>query len=264
MATQNGPLNFTGAIADITFYKRKDSDKLFAKQKAGPTNKQIRYDPRFRRTGSMCDEWKGCTLATQWVRRTLHPLDDARDYNFVGFVSRRLKAVQQLDTEGIYGQRSVWLSRHPPVLEGFSITRKTPLDTLLSAPLTCTMEKESSSARVEIPRIVTGINFQPVTLHPYFRIVASLGVVPDIHYTSLGYAPKMPSGRHLPHVVATDWTGVKKGMPETILKLQLPYTVEFASYSLVLAVAISFGTLDMLGDIQAVKYTGSGRIVKVV
>lgn len=192
MATQNGPLDFTGSIADITFYKRKDSDKTFAKQKAGPGKKQIRHDPRFRRTDNMCDEWKGCTMATQWVRRTLNPLDDTRDYNFVGHVSQRLKLVQKLDTEGIYGQRSVWLSRYPHVLEGFSITRKTPFDTLLGAPLTCTLEKETSSARVEIPRMVTGINFQPATLHPYFQIVASLGVVPDIHYTPLGYAPKMP------------------------------------------------------------------------
>ncbi|HWJ03177.1 MAG TPA: hypothetical protein VNU93_05815 [Verrucomicrobiae bacterium] len=212
----------------------------------------------------MCDEWKGCTLGTQWVRRTLHPLDAARDYNYVGQVSRLLKAVQGLDTDGIYGQRSVQISRHRHVLEGFSITRKTLFDALLSAPLTCIAEKETLSAQVQIPHLLTGMNLYPQTLHPYFRIITTLGIIPDIHYTPLGYAPKVPAGAYLPHVVATDWTGVKKGVDETELHLQLPYNVEYPSFCLVVGVAICFGTPDGWGNIQSVKYCGSGRVVKVV
>lgn len=158
----------------------------------------------------------------------------------------------------------MWISRYRHVLEGFSISRKTPFDTLLHVPLTYSIEKETRSAWVEIPPIITGMNFHPQTLHPYFRIMASLGVVPDIHYTPLGYGPKMPAGRDLPHVVASEWAGVKKGMAQTVLQLQLPYQIDYPSYSLVLGIAICFGTLDVLGNIQAVKYCGSGRIAKVV
>lgn len=263
MAKQNGPLDFNGSIADLTFYKRKDSDKTIVKQKTGLTRKQIKSEPRFRRTRNMCEEWKGCTLGTQWVRRTLHPLDDARDYNFVSQISRLLKPVQKSDTEGVYGERNVWLSRYRHILEGFPITRKTPFDVMLRTPLTCSLSKENLAARVGIPHLITGMNFYPQTLHPYFRISASLGIVPDIHYTPLGYAPQMPAGHYLPRFVATPWAAVKGGGTETMLELQLPYSVEFSSFSLVLAVAISFGTPDVLGQVQAVKYAGSGRIVKI-
>ena len=263
MAKQNGPLDFTGSIADLTFYKRKDSGKTIVRLKTGPTRKQIQHDPRFRRTDNMCDEWKGCTRSTQWVRRTLHPLDDARDYNFVTQVSKLLKPVQKADAQGVYGQRSVWLSQHRHLLEGFTITLKTPFETLLRTPLACTLAKETGSARVEIPPIITGMNFHPHTPHPYFRIMASLGVVPDIHYTPSGYAPKMPTGRDLPQVAATGWSGVKKGMEATVLELQLPYTVSYPTYSLVLAVAITFCTPDVLGNIQGVKYCGSGHIASI-
>ena len=64
-------------------------------------------------------------------------------------------------------------------------------------------------------------------------------------------------------MAATEWTGVKKGLAETMLELQLPYTLDYPTYALVLAVAVSFGTLDVLGNVQAVPHSGSGRIVKV-
>lgn len=175
-----------------------------------------------------------------------------------------MKPIQILDTDGVYSQRSVWLSNHPHLVEGFTLSLQTPLDTLLRTPLRCSIQKDALSAQISIPELVTGINFCPRTPHPYFRVVASLGAVPDVHYTPHGYSPEPPAGSYLPQVVKTGWTGVKQGLPETVLELQLPYTVPYPTYSLVLAVAISFGTLDVPGNIQPVKYCGSGRIVKVV
>jgi hypothetical protein len=263
MAIQNGPLNFTGSLADLSFYRRKDSNKTFVRQKSGPTRKQILHDPRFTRNRMMGTEWEGCTLVTKWLRRVLHPLDAVRDHNFAGPLNALVKSVQKLDTEGTYGQRSIQISRYPHGLEGFTISRQTPLDTLLRTPLQPVLQKEALSAQVQIPEISYGFNFYPQTPHPYFRVLASLGIVPDVHYAPSGYAPRMRAGCHLPHVAATGWAGVTRGLPATMLELQLPNTHEYPTFSLVLAVGISFGTPDRLGNVQAVNYTGSGRIIKV-
>ncbi|HWJ02153.1 MAG TPA: hypothetical protein VNU93_00655 [Verrucomicrobiae bacterium] len=228
------------------------------------SRKRSKNDRRFKRSDEMAAEWDGCVTAFKWIHRALKPLNTTADYNYSGPLQGLMKALQKLDTEGMYSQRSVRLSRHPHLLEGFSLSRQTPLDTLLRTPLVCSVQKETLSARVIIPEIITGLNFIPRTSHPYFRVVASLGVVPDVQYTSYGYAPDLPAGNHLPHVVSTEWTGVKKGSAETVLELQIPYPAEYPSFALVLAVGFSFGTPDVLGNIQPVKYSGSGRITRIV
>lgn len=263
MAILNGPLHFTGSIGRLTFYQEKNSGQTIVREKTIHDRTRIKTDPRFRRTRQMAGEWNGCVTTFKWLHRLLKPLDATADYNFSGALQGLMKAVQKLDTDGVYSQRSVRLSRHPHLLEGFTLSCQTPFDTLVRTPLLYALEKEALRARVMIPELVTGINFQPRSPHPYFRVIASLGAVPDVHYSPHGYAPDLPAGALLPHVVATEWTGVKKGLAETTLELQLPYTVDHPTFSLVLGVAVSFGTLDVLGNVQGVKYCGSGHIVKV-
>lgn len=263
MAKLNGTLDVTGTIGNLTFYKTRTSNQTIVKEKTVHSRSRTKKDPRFRRRDQMAGEWAGCVTAFKWLHRILKPLDATADYNFSGHLQGLMKPIQKLDTKGVYSQRSVSLSRHPHLVEGFTLSLKTPIDTLLRTPLLCSLDKDSQSARVSLPEIITGLNFHPRTPHPYFRVLASLGVVPDVHYSPYGYTPDIPAGSYLPHVVRTEWKVVKQGIAETVLELQLPYTVEYPTYSLVLAVAISFGTLDVLGHIEAVKYCGSGRIVKV-
>jgi hypothetical protein len=264
MAKLNSPLDFTGSIGNLTFYKHKSSTQTIVREKSTLAPKRIKNDPCFKRTRQMAGEWDGCVTAFKWVHRIVQPLDATADYNFSGTLQGLFKPVQKGDSEGVYGQRSVRLSRYLHLLEGFTLSRQTPFDTLLRTLLPCSIEKEALSAWVMIPEIIHGLNFFPRTTHPYFRVVASLGVVPDVHYSSSGYMPDLTPGSNLPQVVMTEWTGVKKGMSGERLELQLPYSAAWPTYSLVLAVAISFGTLDVLGNVQAVKHTGSGRIMKVI
>lgn len=98
-------------------------------------------------------------------------------------------------------------SRHGHLLEGYGLARRTPFETVLRAPLICRVDKPSASAVVELPAIIPNLNFFPRTPYPYFRVVASLGVVPDLHYAPYGYTPEPPAGRYLPHVAETEWTG---------------------------------------------------------
>lgn len=264
MARLNGPLDLTGSIGSLTFYKTRTSAHTFVKEKTTHSGKRTKKDPRFKRRDQMAGEWDGCVTTFKWLHRLLKPLDAAADYTYSSSLQGLMKPIQLLDTEGVYSQRSVRLSHHPHLLEGFTLSLKTPMDTLLRTPLLCSIQKDALSAQVSIPEIITGLNFRPRTPHPFFRVVASLGMVPDVHYSPYGYTPEPPAGSCLPHVVATEWTGAKMGMKQTVLELQLPYPAEYPSYALVLAVAISFGTLDVLGNVQAVKYCGSGRIMKVV
>ena len=264
MAYLNGPFKFNGSLSNLTFYKRRDSDKTIVKEKWAPTREQIMNDKRFALTKKNCTEWDGCSKASKWIRRVLQPLDAVRDYNHAGTLSGLMKQVQKSDSISVYGERSVLLSEHPHLLKGFTLSRRTHLETLVRVPITCTINKAASSAIVALPQLVAGANFAPATPLPYFRLIASVGVVPDMLFTLYGYTPDIKPGHFTPAVAYTEWLGVKGGAPAREMELSLPYAVPFASYSLVLAVGLSFGTLDALGNIIPVKYSGSGRIIEVV
>jgi hypothetical protein len=264
MATHKGPFDFNGSLYDLTFYRRRDMDKNLVREKTGPTKEQILHDPRYALTHKNCTEFDGCSKGSKWIRRALRPLEAVRDYNWAGTLTGLLKPVQVLDGVSKYGQRSVLLSQHPHLLEGFSLSRQTPFDSVIRTPIGYSVDKDALSTRVLLPPLVYGVNFSARTPHPYFRILASLGVVPDLSYSPFGYTPDEQLGQYVPQVAHTEWLGVKSGLPETALELSLPYPVEFPSFSLVLAVAVSFGTLNALGNVVPVKYSGSGRIAVVV
>jgi hypothetical protein len=263
MATYKGPFDVKGSFHNLTFYRRRDVDKDIVRKQWGPSKEAIMTETRYALTRRYMAEFDGCSKGSKWIRRVLQPLDAVRDYNWAGTLTGLLKPVQQLDSENPLGQRSVRLSLHPHLLEGFTLSKKTPLETLLRTPLAGSINKASLSAQVEVPELLPGGNFKPRVPYPYYRVVASLGVVPDLTYTPYGYTPDEALGQYTPQVAQTDWMGIRTALPETVLSLSLPYTVDFPHFALVLAVGISFGAPNVLGQIRPESYSGSGRIVAV-
>lgn len=264
MARLSAPFTLSGSFGGLVAYQRKDLPGTLVRTPTSITRKRFRTDPAFANSRRTATEGGGRSKAAQALRRVLRPLAPVRDHNWQGALTGGLTGVQHGDTESRWGQRSVLFSRHGHLLEGWCLSQRTPFETLLRAPLACHVDKDALGARVTIPAMIQDLDFFPRTQHPYFCLIASLGVVPDLHYTPNGYAPAVPPGRYPPQVVRTGWTGVKMGLPETGLELQLPYPVDYPSYALVLAVAITFGTPDGLGRIQPVPYCGSGRLARVV
>ena len=263
MATYKGPFNMQGSLHNLTFYHRRDIDKDIVRQQSGPSREEILNDPRYALTRLNISEFDGCSKGSKWIRRVLQPLDAVRDYNWAGTLTGLLKPVQQLDDENPLGKRSVRLSLHPHLLEGFVLSKKTQLETLLRTPLVGQIDKTGLTAQVVVPELWPGRNFKPRVPYPYYRVVASLGVVPDLVYSPYGYTPNEVPGQNRPQVAYSEWMGVKTKLPETVLQLTLPYPIGFTHFALVLAVGISFGAPGVLGQISAVPYCGSGRIVGV-
>jgi hypothetical protein len=263
MATYKGPFDVKGSIHNLTFYRRRDVDKHIVREQAGPSKEEIMTEKRYALTRLNMAEFDGCSKGSKWIRRVLRPLDAVRDYNWAGTLTGLLKPVQKQDSENPLGQRSVRLSEHPHLLEGFTLSKRTPLEILLRTPLAGSIDKAALSAQVTVPTLLPGGNFKPQVSYPYYRVVAVLGVVPDLHYTPYGYTPDEALGQYTPMVAQTDWTGIKTRLPQTVLNLSLPYPVAFPHYSLVLAVGIMFGAPNVLGQIRPEPYSGSGRIVAV-
>jgi hypothetical protein len=83
-----------------------------------------------------------------------------------------------MDTESEFGRRHIVLSKNPSVLEGFSLNRKRILESVVGAPISCVINRESLSAEVIIPTLMPVINFEPGIRSSFYSFQAVLGIVP--------------------------------------------------------------------------------------
>lgn len=82
MAKLNGPLDFTGSIGNLWFYKTKNSRQTIVKEKTVHSGKRSKKDRRFKRHDQMASEWDGCVTTFKWLHRLLKPLDAVADYTY--------------------------------------------------------------------------------------------------------------------------------------------------------------------------------------
>lgn len=109
--------------------------------------------------------------------RMVWPQKALADFNIAGPLNALMKPVQEMDTAGKWGQRNVLLSSGRHLLEGFSLNKNNPFDTLVRTPLKFDVNRLDVSASVSIPALMPLVNFFPAS-KPYCSIIAVLGVVP--------------------------------------------------------------------------------------
>ena len=106
MAKQKGIFRFTGTIDGLTYYDSKYGPLV--RRKGGPTSKQIKTDPKFKRVRENASEFGSCSKATKLLRSVLNPLmHDASDFQVTGRLNKLMHAIKNLDNISERGERSV-------------------------------------------------------------------------------------------------------------------------------------------------------------
>ena len=263
MARLSAPFSLSGTFGQLVAVRRKDLSFTLVRAPTSITRKRFLTDPAFTNSRRTATEGGGRSKAAQALRRVLQPLAPVRDHNWQGALTGALTAVQYQDTASPWGQRSVLLSRHGYLLEGYALSRRTPLEGLVRAPLTFHLDKSTLRARVELPELIAHVNLAVRPPEPYFRVVAALGAVCDMSYTPGGYAPEQEEPSLPLTATYTEWRPVKSGAPAQGLALHLSFAPSTGSFALVLAVGLLLGTPGPGGTIQALPYRGGGKILKV-
>ncbi|MCD9016991.1 hypothetical protein [Parachryseolinea silvisoli] len=128
-------------------------------------------------------EFGGCSHHGSYVRMAMLQLRRLSDYNFGSDINSIMRQVQLRDGSSEWGRRSITLSEHTRMLEGFSTTYKAPsFDSIVRTPVYYTMDRASRSARIEIPELMRDINYFPQNNHAMFRLTVTLGIVPDVTF----------------------------------------------------------------------------------
>jgi hypothetical protein len=264
MARLHIPYPITGSIGGLVFYQRKDcKDKNFVRTQGEVAPGRQRNDAAFENRRRHSAELKGRTQMAVDLRRVLHPLEPVRTGNWQSGLAGALRPVQVRDTESVFGQRAVWLSRHGALLAGYALNKHQPLEALVRSPLEYDLDKAAGTATLRLPELVAGANLLVQGPQAWFRWVAVLGAVPDqLFVPGRGY---LPAGSCHPvpmKAVYGDWHPVKGGAPATTLQLALPAAPP-TDFGLVLAAGLLLGTVDGKGAVGVVRYAGAGKILAV-
>jgi len=270
VAKQHDFNGFVGPVGPVSVYKMRGHDGLVMRTKGGAEKNQIKNSPKFELTRKNNAEFGGCSKAGKWIRTELHALQVVTDYNISGPLNALMKHIQLLDTQNEWGRRSILLSRNPRLLEGFNLNRKTPFDTIIPNPARYTLSKDEVNAIIDIPALIPGLNFNAPGNYSQYRFVVILSSIPDFYYGARKYLsydinyPKDVVEAYQDALSCTEaysnWYPVTNGSPAINFELQLEEKPQILSYSLMLAIGISFGV--MRGEyIEPVKYVGGGKIL---
>jgi hypothetical protein len=263
MAKLTGLLSFTGKLQGISAHKRKGTDAIIIKPRYGPSKNDIDTKPSYANTRRVNKEFGGRSTASKWIRDGYHALKKILDPDNLGRLNALLQAIQVLDKNSEYGKRAVALSLNRDLLAGFNLNKWHHFESTVQHPIHTTITRELLKAIVSMPALLPGANFFPPGQHPFFRIVATLNIVPDLYHHQPKYRPRASyEGMH-PQVAKTEWMAVNAGSEAISLELQLPEAPPNDEFSLVLTLGMELGTPQSTGLIQAVKYAGCGKILAV-
>ncbi len=257
-------LQFTGTVGDVIAYRLPGSDKIIVRSKGGTTRKQIKTSAAFAGVRRNNAEFSGRASMSKRIMRMLWPQKAVADYNIAGPLNALLKPVQELDTASAWGQRHVQLSRARHLLEGFSLNKATPFDTVLRTSLKTTFVRTDAAATIVVPALLPLVNFFPAG-RPYYSMVAVLGVVPDLFFKKDKYVPSSPEYEMIQFSMATTaWTPTASASEEATLTIKLPSPLPDENCSLLLSVGIRYGQVQSDGSIQQVPRAGAAKVLALV
>jgi hypothetical protein len=263
MARLSSEFIFTGSLGELSAYRMRGVEGIIVRTKGGPSKKQIKTSPKFANTRRLNAEFGGRATATKWIMKMLRPLKPLADYNIAGPLNALMKPIQALDVESGFGKRSIYLSKNPGLLPGFSLNRQTTFDSVMRASLPYIISREDRSARIEFPALIPGINLHTNNKHPMYSFVAAWGVVPDLVYTQdIGYHPVTTGYDNLfVETIHSEWFPALKGSPATTLALKFETPIPDNAFSLMLTVGIRFGVMQDENTIKQVKYAGCAKVL---
>ncbi|MFL5746697.1 MAG: hypothetical protein ACJ751_18615 [Niastella sp.] len=259
MAKLEGNLQITGSLDNLSFYKMRGSDKIIVRRKGGPSSKQVKQSPNFENTRRNNREFGGRAAAAAYIKRLLNPLRFLADYNITGPLNALLKPIQKMDTSNNWGQRNIIISKNARLLQGFSINRRYQLDSILRTPVLYALQNQQ--VIIDIPDLLPALNFIAPGNYPWYKFIATAGLIPDIYYRDAiwGYQPK-GEYNYGPSTGSTDWLPVNaRGAASKITIDDLP-EMKPDDHSIMIAIGISFGTMQG-NEIRPVKYVGAGKVI---
>jgi len=248
-------------FAGKSIYRMQGSDKLIVRKKGGPTREQMLKSPRLERSRENATEFTGVGMAASAIRNSLFAVRHLADYNFRPTLVNICKKIQELDTTGHRGQRCIFLSQQRHMLRNFWLNRKHPFPTIVAGVVSCSLDRETKSAIIQLPVLIPGISLHLPWKQPLYRFSVSLTLVSDVLYENGEYIDNQLENRATDSLDTAWHVATDPFLAETLeLQLKVPHALK-DSQTLVLAIGIEMGTPNANGEVNGTKYCGSACIL---
>jgi hypothetical protein len=263
MAKLTSLLSLSGTVDNLSFYKMEGVDGTVVRHKGGAKREKILHDASFANTRRNMGEFGGRGIATRYLLQALASLRPG--HGTTGTLNKLFTAVQKMDGENPWDQRSIALSRCPQLLQGLSISKRLLLDSILKNDVHGHIDRAALSASVALPPLIPGVNCLHPKANPFFRVVAVLGIMPDLFYHEGldGYGPEERFQTVANQSRETPWQQTNATSEASTLDLVLPQGPGVESFSLLLSIALQYGKLGPGGTIEPGHKTVASKIISV-
>ena len=269
MAQAKNSLDITGSIAKLSMYRLQGHDQIIVRTKGGPNKHKIKTKPEFEKVRRNNEEWKACTNMTGQIRYAYSDLKRIEDYPASGTLNAICKQIQKEDTTSEHGKRNVLVSAHKEMLTGFSLSKKQVFESVLRVPVTAEIDRVTGKAQIDIGEVNTELYLYNFRQLPVFRIVAMLSPLVDIVYGEKSYIEYNQSNERFFNrktgCYESEWLQTMGTHPAMHIELEYPMNINPIppNITLMLTIGIEFGKPGPGNSYEAVKYAGTGKIVKL-
>lgn len=264
MARLEGAIRFTGSLGDYVAFKLPGSNIIYLRRK-GKVSKAKRKSASFAVVRKNNVEFGGRGVAASLVKQAVLKQSAITKYGFVSKLNALLKPLQEMDIVSPLGKRSVLFTKNPELLNDFNLIKTKPFDAVVRNPVRYSVSKSSLSASLHIPALLPDINFSASENGGVYKIVATLGVVPDLHYNGKKYAPRKGYSNIDRTVAAeTDWRSIVNEAAAESLALAITNPPPDDDFVLLLSIGIRLGVMVTNTQIYSSKTQGAAKILNVV
>jgi len=252
MAKLEGNILFTGSLGNVSAYRLQQSGTIVLRAKGGASKKKIRNAPEFINTRRNNEEFGRCSTAAAAIKHVLSPLRQIPNQNLVSAFCSLCRKILVLDQEHDWGQREVYFSPHPHLLSGFNLSTRDSYDSVVVSPLVYTFDPGTAAVTIDVPALLPGANLRLPGSFPFYRLVFSLGLLPDT-----ASKPKA-----LPvQAMYGEWTRSGVGQPAQAYQLKLPdYGALAPGHNLLIGAGIEMS----VNGREAVRHAGAGKILALI
>lgn len=178
MANQNGLIQLTGTMGNITFVKTADGYQ--ARLKGGVSGSRIKTDPAFQRTRENISEFGRAGKAGKLLRKALRALIlRTADARVTGRLTREMMKVIQSDLLNPRGQRSPQVG-NVGILRNFEFNANARFEGTLVAPYNATIDRPTGVIDVQVPAFDPRLLIVAPSGATHARIVSGCSMV-DFH-----------------------------------------------------------------------------------
>lgn len=199
MGRQEGLVQFSGTMGNVTFYKSK-VDGFMSRKKGGVSGDRIRFDPAYERTRENMAEFARAGQGAKLLRTAFRSLVlSMADKRVTGRLTAAMKKVILEDGINNRGERII-INQETVALQGFEFNQNARLQEAIRTQYVASIDRATGTMVVDIPAFVPSINIQVPEGATHIRFQAAGA---EIDFAEGNYAlsttasPNVPIGKQV-------------------------------------------------------------------